>query len=148
MTAACRCRVARHRRLNRLASATDTRNLIETAVTRFLDEVPALAPLKLVVGLELQARHDVQLYRVELPGPKISKDIASDSKVTLTVQRARFNELAAKGTVSDWEAAFASGEAKATGVAQILKLIAQVVARHQERGRTRRPTGAGTRQHH
>ncbi len=113
-----------------------------------MDEVPALAPLKLVIGLELQARHDVQLYRVQLPGPKITKDIASDSKVTLTVQRARFNELATKGTVKDWEAAFASGEAKATGVDQILKLIGQVVARHQERGRTRRPTGAGTRQHH
>ena len=110
--------------------------------------MPALAPLKLVLGLELQARHDVQLYRVELPGPKISKDIPSDAKVTLNVQRARFNELAAKGTVSDWEKAFASGEAKATGVDQILKLIAQVVDRHQERGRTRRPTSSATRQHH
>ncbi len=110
--------------------------------------MPALAPLKLVVGLELQARHDVQLYRVELPGPKITKDVPSDAKVTLNVQRPRFNELATKGTVSDWEAAFASGEAKATGIEQILKLIAQVVARQQERGRTRRPTSTGTRQHH
>ena len=131
-----------------MASASDTRQLIETAVTRFAAEVPALAPLKLVIGLELQARHDIQLYRVELPGPKVSKDVASDAKVTLTVQRARFNELAAKGTVSDWEAAFASGEAKATGVDQILKLIANVVGRQQERGRTRRPTSSATRQHH
>ena len=131
-----------------MASASDTRQLIETAVTRFLAEVPALAPLKLVLGLELQARHDIQLYRVELPGPKITKDIPSDAKVTLNVQRARFNELAAKGTVADWEKAFANGEAKATGVEQILRLIAQVVERHQDRGRTRRPTSAGTRQHH
>ena len=110
--------------------------------------MPALQPLKLVAGLELQARGDIQLYRVELPGPKVTKDVPSDAKVTLNVQRARFNELATKGTVADWEKAFASGEAKATGIDQILKLIAQVVARQQERGRTRRPTSSGTRQHH
>ena len=44
----------------------------------FLAEVPALQPLRLVVGLELRGRGDVQMYRVELPGPQISKDIASD----------------------------------------------------------------------
>ncbi|MEA2144778.1 MAG: hypothetical protein QOG59_365, partial [Solirubrobacteraceae bacterium] len=44
-------------------------------------------------GLELRGRGDVQLYRVELPGPKVTKDIASDAKVRLEVQRARFNEL-------------------------------------------------------
>ena len=38
----------------------------------------------------------------------------------------------------DWEEAFAHGEAKATGIDQVLKLIANVVARQQERSRTRR----------
>jgi hypothetical protein len=116
----------------------DTKSLIETAVNRFLEEVPALQPLKLVAGLELRARHDVQLYRVELPGPKVTKDIASDAKVRLEVQRAQFNELATKGHVADWEQAFAKGEAKATGIEQVLKLIANVVERQQERSRTRR----------
>ena len=52
--------------------ATDTKSLIETAVTRFLEEVPALQPLKLVAGLELRARGEPQMYRVELPGPKVT----------------------------------------------------------------------------
>jgi hypothetical protein len=116
----------------------DTRTLIETAVNRFLAEVPALQPLKLVAGLELRGRGDVQLYRVELPGPKVTKDIASDAKVRIEVQRAQFNELATKGHIADWEQAFAKGEAKATGIDQVLKLIANVVARQQERSRTRR----------
>jgi hypothetical protein len=55
----------------------------------------------------------------------------------VAVQRSQFNELATKGTVSDWEEAFAHGDAKATGIDQVLKLIANVVARQQERARTR-----------
>ena len=100
--------------------------------------MPALEQLKLIVGLELRGRGDVQLYRVELPGPKVTKDIASDSRVRLLVPRARFNDLATTGTVKDWRAAFEHGEAKATGPEQILKLIANVVVRHEERSRTRR----------
>lgn len=107
-------------------------------MTRFLQEVPALAPLKLVAGLELRGGRDVQLYRVELPGPKVSKDIAADAKVRLEVPRARFNELATRGHVRDWREAFAHGEAKATGVDQVLRLIANVVERQEERTRTRR----------
>jgi hypothetical protein len=110
-------------------------------VTRFLDEVPALQKLKLVAGLELRARHDTQLYRVELPGPKVSKDIAADAKVRLEVQRSRFNDLAAKGHVADWRQAFEHGDAKATGVDQVLKLIVHVDERQEERSRTRRPSG-------
>ncbi len=121
-----------------MTTPQDTRTLIETAVNRFLEEVPALQPLKLVAGLELRGRGDVQLYRVELPGPKVTKDIASDAKVRVEVQRAAFNELATKGHIADWELAFAKGEAKATGIEQVLKLIANVVARQQERSRTRR----------
>ncbi len=120
--------------------AADTKTLIETAVTRFLDDVPALQQLKLVVGLELRARHDTQIYRVELPGPKVSKDVPSDAKVTLTVSRSHFNELATKGHVRDWRDAFVHGDAKATGIEQVLKLIANVVERQEERSRTRRAT--------
>lgn len=116
----------------------DTKSLIETAVRRFLDEVPALAGLKLIAGLELRGRGDVQLYRVELPGPRITKDIAADAKVRLTIARSHFNELATKGHVRDWREAFAKGEAKATGIDQVLKLIANVVERQEERSRTRR----------
>jgi hypothetical protein len=107
-------------------------------VTRFLDEVPALAPLKLVAGLELRARGDPQIYRVELPGPKVTRDIASDAKVRVSVSRSHFNSLATKGHVRDWREAFATGDAKATGIDQVLKLIVNVVQRQEERARTRK----------
>jgi hypothetical protein len=106
--------------------------------------VPALQQLKLVVGLELRGRGDVQLYRVEVPGPNVSKNIPSDAKVTLTVSRSHFNELATKGSVKDWREAFAHGDAKATGVEQVMKLIVNVVERQEERSRTRK---AGAQRH-
>jgi hypothetical protein len=125
-------------RLRRLSSPTDTKALIETAVKRFLEEVPALAPLKLVAGLELRGRGDVQMYRVELPGPKVRKDIAADAKVHLSLARSHFNELATKGHIRDWREAFAHGDVKATGIDQVLKLIVNVVERQEERTRTRK----------
>jgi hypothetical protein len=114
--------------------------LIETAVKRFLDEVPALVPLKLVAGLELRGRGDMQLYRVEVPGPKVTKDVAADAKVRLSIARSHFNELATKGRVRDWREAFEKGDAKATGIEQVLKLIIHVVERQEERARTRKAT--------
>jgi len=124
-----------------VSSPSDTRALIEQGVRSFLAEVPALQQLRLVVGLELRGRGDVQLYRVELPGPVIAKDIASDAKVRLQIPRSHFNELAAEGRVKHWRAAFEHGDAKATGVDQILRLIRQVVERQEERSRTRKARG-------
>lgn len=121
-----------------MASPSDTRTLIETAVNRFLEEVPALQPLKLVAGLELRGRGDIQLYRVELPGPQVSKAIPSDAKVTLEMPRATFNELATKGHIRDWRAAFEHGDVKATGIDQVMRLIVNVVERQEERSRTRK----------
>jgi hypothetical protein len=118
--------------------ATDTKSLIETAVNRFLEEVPALQPLKLVAGLELRARGEPQMYRIELPGPKVTKDIAADAKVRISVSRSHFNDLATKGRVRDWRDAFAHGDAKATGIEQVMKLIVNVVERQEERSRTRK----------
>ena len=121
-----------------MASQTDTKSLIETAVNRFLDEVPALKPMKLVAGVEFRARGDVQMYRVELPGPRVTKDIAADAKVRLSISRSHFNDLATKGQVKDWREAFAHGDAQATGIEQVMKLIVTVVDRHEERARTRK----------
>jgi hypothetical protein len=121
-----------------MTTPSDTRTLIETAVTRFLADVPALANLKLVIGLELRGRGDVQMYRVLLPGPKVTKDIASDAQVRLEVNRAAFNELATKGHIAQWRAAFEHGDARVTGIDQIIRLIAQVVEKQEERSRTRR----------
>ncbi len=120
-----------------MASA-DTKSLIETAVRQFQEEVPALANLKLVLGLELRGRGDVQLYRVEVPGPKVTKDFRGDERVRLSLARSQFNELAAEGRIQHWRDAFEHGHAKASGPPEILRLIENVVERQEERGRTRR----------
>ena len=98
--------------------------------------MPALEQLKLVVALELRGRGDVQLYRVELPGPQICKDSAPDAKVRLALPRSHFNELAAEGKVRHWREALEQGSVKASGSEQILKLIERVVMRQEQRART------------
>jgi hypothetical protein len=100
--------------------------------------VPALASLKLAIGLELRGRGDVQLYRVEVPGPTVTKDVRGDERVRLAVPRSEFNLLATEGRVKDWRTAFERGQAKATGPTEILRLIENVVERQEERARTRR----------
>lgn len=119
-------------------SSTDTPDLIRQAVERFLDEVPALRQLSLVVDLELRAKGDLQSYTLEVPGPKITKGVADHARVRLEIVRQAFNQLAAKGTVSDWREAFEKGDAKANGDSAMIKLIAQVVEKHEERSRLRK----------
>lgn len=114
-------------------AAGDTRDLIERAVERFGEEVPALKPLKLVVRLELQARGDVPIWRVELPGPKIAKDPAGDARVDVAVPRPQFNELAEKGTLADWVQAYERGQLKVTGEAAVIKLVGNVIQRQRAR---------------
>lgn len=118
--------------------AGDTKALIETAVKRFQAEVPALQKLKLVFGLELKGRGDVQLYRVELPGPKVSKDLAQDERILVAIDRPQFNELAEKGTLKSYRKAYETGHIKATGDSNVRKLIAQVVERQEERARLKK----------
>src|SRR3954452_19804687 len=96
-------------------STADTKALIEQGVRNFQAEVPALKQLKLVIELELRGRGDIQLFRVEVPGPKVTRDIASDAKVRLSVPRASFNELARDGTLRQWREAFESGTVRASG---------------------------------
>jgi hypothetical protein len=115
-----------------------TQQLIETAVRRFQEEVPALGRLKLVIELELRGRGDVQMFRVELPGPKISKGVADDARVTVEIPRSNFNDLAAEGTASDYRDAVEHGHIKASGDPNVLKLIAQVVERHEQRTRLKK----------
>jgi hypothetical protein len=116
----------------------DAKTLIETGVRNFIAEVPALAPIKLVVGIELRGRGDVQLYRLQMPDIAVVKDPASDARVRVEMRREFFNVMAKEGKVPDWIEAFTYGQAKATGPEQILKLIVNVVERHQERQRVRR----------
>jgi hypothetical protein len=115
-----------------------TSDLIKTAIERFQAEVPSLQKLRLVFGLELKARHDVQLYRVELPGPKISKDFAQDERVLVQIDRPQFNELAERGTAKSYRKAYETGHIKATGDSNVLKLIAQMVERQEQRSRLKK----------
>jgi hypothetical protein len=119
-------------------ATADTKALIEEGIANFQREVPALQKLKLVLELELRGRGDIQLFRVEVPGPKITKDIASDAKVRLSVPRHDFNSLAREGTIRHWREAFESGTVRATGPQEILRLIASVVERQEERTRSRK----------
>ena len=118
--------------------ATSTADLIRTAVERFQAEIPALGKLKLIFGLELKAKHDIQLYRVELPGLKITKDLAQDERVLVEIDRPQFNELAEKGTVKSYRKAYETGHIKASGDSNVVKLIGQVVQRHEEWARLRK----------
>ena len=117
----------------------DAKTLIEQAVRSFLEEVPALKPMTLVVGVDLHGRGDTQQFRVELPEVAVTKDIAADARVRLDMRRDFFNLMVEHGAkVADWREAFENGRAKATGVDQYLKLIINVVERQEERNRTRR----------
>ena len=119
----------------------DAKTLIETAIKRCIAEVPALAPLKLVFAVELRGRGDVQMYRVELRGHDditVTKGIAEDARVRVEIPRSFFNVMAKEAHIADWREAFTYGQANATGVEQILKLIAHVVEKQEERNRTRR----------
>jgi hypothetical protein len=119
-------------------TSADAKTLIETAVRRFVEEVPALASVKLVVALELRGRGDVQQFRVEMPQLKVTKEIASDARVHVTMRREFFNVMANEAKVVDWVEAFTYGKAQASGPTQILQLIENVVERSEERRRTRR----------
>ena len=116
--------------------ADDAKALIELAVRRFIEEVPALAPVKLVVGVELRGRGDVQQFRLEMPELKVTKGPAADARVRVDMRREFFNVMAREGKVPDWVEAFTYGQAKASGPDQIIKLIVNVVERQQERERT------------
>ena len=117
----------------------DAKTLIEQATRSFLDEVPALKPMTLVVGVDLHGRGDTQQFRVELPEVAVTKDIAADARVRLDMRRDFFNLMVEHGAkVADWREAFEHGRAKATGVDQYLKLIVNVVERQQEREHTRK----------
>lgn len=115
-----------------------TNEIITQAVESFLNEVPALTKLKLVVGLELKGRGDTQLYRVEVPGPKVSKGYAEDERLHIVIARAHFNELAAEGSLARWVDAYERGQVRIEGDPQIQKLIGQVIERHQARAKLRK----------
>jgi hypothetical protein len=119
--------------------AEDAKTLIDRAVRAFLDEVPALKPLTLVVGIDLHGRGDTQQFRLQMPEVEVTKDIGADARIRIEMRREFFNAMVEHGArIPDWREAFVHGQAKATGVEQYMRLIINVVERQEERNRTRR----------
>jgi hypothetical protein len=115
--------------------AEDAKNLIERAARRFVEEVPALATMTLIVSVELQGRGDIQHFRLQMPDFQVTKGPADDARINVEMRREFFNIMANEGKVPDWIEAFTYGKAKATGPTQFLKLISTVVDKQQERER-------------
>ena len=118
-------------------SAAETKALIDQALRRLQDEVPALRQLKLVGKLELPARGgDAPIWRVELPGPRIDRDPAGDARVEISVPRSRFNELARDGHLRDWSGAYERGQVRVGGDPTVVRLLAGVIERTRARSRS------------
>ena len=114
-------------------SSGDTKTLIGQAVEHLHGEVPSLRQVKLVIRLELRARGDVPIWRVELPGPKIEKGPAGDARIDVSVSRSHFNELAADGRLKHWVDAYEHGHVRVSGDLALMKLIGNVIQRQLAR---------------
>ena len=115
--------------------ASDAPALITKAVQDVTEQVPALAPLKLVVDVELQGRGDVQIFRLQLPENVVTKEMEppADARLRVEMRREDFNVLVEEGSIPAWKRAFEKGKIKVSGVDQYMKLIVQVVEKQMSR---------------
>lgn len=116
-------------------ATSDTRTMIEGAVARLVDEVPALRNLAMVFRLELRERGGPAVWRVETPGAKVSRDAAAEGRVEVTIDRPAFNTLAEKGRLGDWVTAYEKGVVRVTGDPNVIKLIGRVIELRRARQR-------------
>jgi hypothetical protein len=114
-------------------SSGDTRALIVSAVEGVVREVPALARLTMVARLELRAHGGGPIWRVEVPGPKVTKDPAGDARIDVSIGRPEFNELAKEGRLRDWVDAYERGHVRVSGDPGVVKLLGNVIARQRVR---------------
>lgn len=108
-------------------SNRDSRTAVEIALKQLLEHVPALKPLKLIAAAEVQGGRDIQLIRVVMPGPQVTKAIAPDARVTLTIRRDLLNEMIELNDLQAWIRAWDHGKFRVSGVQEYLKLIGQVI---------------------
>jgi hypothetical protein len=118
--------------------ASETKDLIEEGARRFVDEVPALKQLKLVLRVDLRSRRESQTWRVQLPDIEAKRDPAADARVTVVAPRSHFNELAKDGRLQHWRDAYENGYIRITGQDEILKLIGRVIERHETRAKIKK----------
>lgn len=113
--------------------SSETKDLIAEGARRFLQEVPALRQMKLVMRLDLRARRDAQTWRIQFPDIDVKKDPAADAEVILLAPRSHFNELAKDGRLQHWRDAYENGYIRVAGREDKLKLIARVIEMHERR---------------
>ncbi len=112
-----------------MASSQDR---VVVAVQRFQASVPALAKLKLVLGLELTeggltGPKASQHFRIEVPGPKVTEGMPDDARVQLAIPRAMFDVLAEEAELADWKDAFYYGHLKVTGDERVKRLLGKTI---------------------
>ena len=116
-----------------------TAQMIGQAVNNVLEEVPALKKLKLVFGVDLRARGDVQTYRVELPGPEVTKGRGEDERCRVEIDRTQFNQLAdPKAGLSAFRRAAETGHIRFEGDQNVAKLVVRVIDNHEQRAKTKK----------
>jgi hypothetical protein len=106
--------------------------LIAGAVTGVQGQVPKLAKLKLVLGLELTAGGltapaQSDRFRIELPGPKVSEGAGEDERVSLSIPRTMFNLLAEEGQLADWRDAYHYGHLRVGGDPRVIRLLGRAI---------------------
>jgi hypothetical protein len=111
-----------------------TSDLIIVAVQRLQGQVPALAKLRLVLGLELTAGGltgpaKSEQFRVEVPGPQVDEGGADDARVRLSMPQTMFKLLAEEGQLVDWKEAFYYGHLKVEGDPRVRRLLGQAIGR-------------------
>jgi hypothetical protein len=107
--------------------------LILVAVQRVQAEAPALANLKLVFSLELTSGGltrpgESELFRIEVPGPKVTEGDADDARIMLSVPKTMFTLLAEEGGLADWRDAFHYGHLKVGGDSRVKRLLGKAIA--------------------
>jgi hypothetical protein len=112
-----------------MATSTDQ---IARAVKRFRDQVPALAKLKLVFGLELTTQSLTgepapERFRVELPGPKVSEGAGDDERIVISLPATMFRVLAEEGQLADWQEALHYRHLQIEGDPRVQRLLGQAI---------------------
>lgn len=115
-------------------SQVDTKSQLEEAGQRFISAVPALAPLALIVNVDLQAKGDHQIYKLTFPGPSVEKSDGKPAMIDVLVMRQDFNDIIdpRKG-MTEWIEAYDQGKIKITGEGGMVKLVAKVIEKQQRR---------------
>lgn len=118
---------------------SNTTQMIESAVNHLQEEVPALKKLRLVFGLDIRAKGDMQTFRVEVPGPKVSKGRGEDERCRIEIDRQQFNQLADdKSTIGTFRKAAETGHIRFEGDSNVAKLVIRVIDAHEQRAKLKK----------